>query len=224
MSEDNTKDNVVRANMISAMRYQLGRMIHASDVALRKTSLFSKYRRQFREAGLDPITLQFPVDVNDGDDDDDDEDVDPVARLAAADDATMNDAIADELLTDERLEELGLRQLLADSLVRPDPDVKCSLKAVECGRNQVLSTRGMIGLHAVASPSSGTLMILHTDRLKDKLRGSNRNGSVQKIVIQIRSLWSAWVSSPPDGAARLHLALSCAPPCLIKMETGSEMS
>lgn len=100
--------------------------------------------------------------------------------------------------------------------------VSCSLLAVECGRDKVLWERGTTGVHATLSPSTGSLVLLFTDRAKDKLRGKQRNGAQQKLVIEVGSLWSAWISTPVGSPARLHLALSSAPACLVRMYSGTE--
>ena len=72
------------------------------------TSLFSKYRRQFRQVASGLTTLQFPTDVDEGDDTDAGEDVDHVSDLVEVDNATMDDAIEDELVSDKQIEEMGL--------------------------------------------------------------------------------------------------------------------
>ena len=162
--------------------------------------------------------FQFVLDDEDVSDDEGDEDVSD----AHVDDDTMDEAIQDQFLSDERVREMGLGRLLQNALSRPGKEVKCSLAAVECGRDRIMWERAVTGLHAVAYPSSETLVIIHTDREQDKLRGAKRNGAVQKLVVEMGSLWSAWLDAPTDGAARLHLALSSSPPCLLRMWTGND--
>lgn len=117
----------------------------------------------------------------------------PDASQESEDDQTLNDAISDQLVTDERIQEMGLGHLLDTALARPADEVKSSLSKISCGRDSVEWERGVTGLHVAASPTSGALVILFTDRIKNKYRGSQRNGSIQKMVIEMGSLWSAWL-------------------------------
>ena len=195
---------------------QLARLVHASAVALRKTSLLSKYRKQFSEVDMSTdYTAAYEEDVDAETD---------LTTVAEADDDVdvMNEAIADEVLSDERVEEMGLSRLISESLEQPEEATKCSLSAIECGRNKIRFQRGVTGLHAVTSSTSGVLVLMFTDRKKDKLRGSARNGSRQKLIIETGSLWSAWITTPSRSPARLHLSLSSAPPCLHRMWVGND--
>ena len=203
--------------MIKAMRIQLARLVHASNLALRKTSIFSKYRRQFREVERSSGDLQFGENT----DSDTDGGADTVVD-GDVDAAIVNEALEDQLISDERVREMGLEQLLSDALSQPDPVVKCRLQVLECGRNHIEWERGVTGIHVIASPTSGDLVLVHTNRAKDKLRGSKRNGATQKLIVQMGSLWSAWLTTPVGSPARLHLALSSAPACLVRMYKGTE--
>ena len=204
VKDDSSHDNVVRANAVKAMRIQLARLVHASNLALRKTSLTSKYKRQFREIDDGCVVPEQIVDEQD------------------RDVATLSSASTDQIISDERIVEMGLGKLLDDALSRPDKDLQCKLDAVECGRNVVEWTRGVHGIHLVCSPSSDSLTIVYSDRQKDRLRGAKRNGSAQKLVIPMGSLWSAWTSTPEGSPARLHLALSSPPACMVRTWTGKE--
>ena len=99
----------------------------------------------------------------------------------------MLNKVADKLLGDERIREMGLGHLMERALSRPEPNVKYSLIFGTCDRGCVEWKRGVTGLHVVVSPSSGALMVVFSDRVKDKLRGQRRNGAVQRILIVISS-------------------------------------
>lgn len=179
--------------------------------------MFFKYRRQFREVSRQSGDMRSNADPTD--DATEDEVVEDESVVEEENDvASMTDAIHDQRVSDERVREMGLAQLLIDSLSRPDKEVKCSLGT---WRSIIKWERGVTGIHMSVSPSSGDLIILHTDREKDKLRGAKRNAAVQKLVVVMGSLWSVWVTTPTGSPARLHLALSHAPPCMMKIWTGN---
>ena len=216
-TDDSTHDNVVRTRLLDIMYTQMARMVKSSPAALTKTTLSSKQRMQFREdVGID--TSVVPTHDDDDEIDVDHEEDDEVD----ADSLAIEDAVADELLDEERIREMGLGHMLETVLSRPEPNVKCSLISVACGRDCVEWKRGVTGLHIVVSPSSDALMVVFSDRVKDKLRGRRRNGAIQKMLIAISSLWSAWITTVADGSTQLNLALSSAPACMWRMWTGND--
>ena len=166
----------------------------------------SKYRRQFQEVSVCE-TDESDVDISD-------DDTSETTDVDGDDVDIIEDAISDELLSDDQIRRMGLGKLLSNALLTsPDKDIKCSLVSVECGRQRLEWTRGTIGLHLVVSPSSGTLVVLYTDRIKDSLRGSKRNGAVQKIVVQIGSLWSVWMDTTTTSGSCSHLNIALSSAC-----------
>lgn len=53
-------------------------------------------------------------------------------------------------------------------------------------------------------------------------RTHTHSDAVQKLMIEMGSIWSAWISTPVDSPACLHVAMSSSPVCLVRMHTGTE--
>lgn len=117
LTDDSTHDNVVRSQLIKSMRIQLARLVHASNLALRKTSLFSKYKKQFMHISADAniSAVDLPEHAHEGVEEAHEENGDDVDN--------MNEAQEDQFLSDERIAEMGLQRLIEKSLSRPDPGV-----------------------------------------------------------------------------------------------------
>ena len=191
LTDDNTQDNVERHNILPTVKTQLARVVHASNRSLRTTRLMSKFKSQFREIDDDIDNYMCNYDHQD-------DNTDPEETVTPDEFQTLTDAVQDTVVTDERMRELGYVNLITDS--SSSQSEKCSLVSARCGRHCLRFQRGVTGIQLAVSTSSGAIVILIIDRVKDKLRGARRNGSAQKLVIEMVKCLCMYIQSITQGS------------------------